>query len=52
MGYISLAGAQAVINRWLRQYNHIRPHHAIGMLPPVPETSLEKSPQDGIDQGG
>jgi len=35
--------AQTVINRWLRQYNHIRPHHALGMRPPVPETLLEKS---------
>jgi len=32
--------AQTVINQWLRQYNHIRPHHALGMRPPVPETIL------------
>jgi transposase InsO family protein len=44
--------AQTVINRWLRQYNHIRPHHALGMRPPVPETLLEKSPQGGTVQGG
>jgi len=25
--------AQIVINQWLCQYNHIRPHHALGMLP-------------------
>lgn len=30
--------AQIVINRWLRQYNHVRPHQALGMRPPVPET--------------
>jgi len=30
--------AQIVINRWLRQYNHIRPHQALNMRPPVPET--------------
>ena len=30
------------INTWLRQYNHIRPHHALNMRPPVPETILEK----------
>jgi putative transposase len=30
--------AQIVINQWLRQYNHIRPHQALGMRPPVPET--------------
>jgi transposase InsO family protein len=30
--------AQIVINQWLKQYNHIRPHQALGMCPPVPET--------------
>ena len=44
--------AQTVIRQWLRQYNHIRPHHALGMRPPVPETLLEKSPQSGAAQGG
>lgn len=34
--------AQAVIDTWLRQYNHVRPHHALGMRAPVPETVLEK----------
>ena len=34
--------AQVAINAWLRQYNQIRPHHALGMRPPVPETLLEK----------
>ena len=34
--------AQTVINQWLKQYNHIRPHHALGMRPPVPETILVK----------
>jgi len=32
--------AQVAINQWLRQYNHIPPHHALGMRPPVPETIL------------
>lgn len=31
--------AQIVINQWLRQYNHVRPHHALNMRPPVPETA-------------
>ena len=30
--------AQIVINQWLRQYNHVRPHQALNMRPPVPET--------------
>jgi putative transposase len=44
--------AQAAINQWLRQYNHIRPHHALGMRPPVPETLLEKPQITGPDTGG
>ena len=44
--------AQVVINQWLRQYNHIRPHHALGMRPPVPETILEKPQISGPDDGG
>ncbi len=38
----TLRQAQSAINVWLRQYNTIRPHHALGMRPPVPETLLEK----------
>jgi putative transposase len=34
--------AQVVINTWLRQYNHIRPRHALGMRQPMPETILEQ----------
>ena len=30
--------AQIVINWWLQEYNTIRPHQALGMRPPVPET--------------
>ncbi|NQY15761.1 MAG: transposase, partial [Henriciella sp.] len=36
--------AQTVINIWLRQYNRIRPHHALGMRPQVPETLLQSGP--------
>jgi putative transposase len=43
---------QVAINQWLRQYNHIRPHHALGMRPPVPETLLEKPQISGPAQGG
>ena len=41
--------AQIVINTWVRQYNHIRPHHALGMRPLVPETVLEKPQIIGPD---
>ena len=39
--FTSIDQAQVVINQWLRQYNHIRPHQALGMRPPVPETLIE-----------
>ena len=35
--------ALIVINAWLRQYNQIRPHHAINMKPTLPETLLENT---------
>ena len=44
--------AQTVIDIWLRQYNHIRPHHALGMQAPVPETLLEKPQISGPITGG
>ncbi|MEP0943747.1 MAG: IS3 family transposase [Rhizobiaceae bacterium] len=44
--------AQIVINRWLRQYNHTRPHQALNMRPPVPETILEKAQISGPETGG
>jgi len=39
--------AQIVINHWLRQYNHTRPHQALNMRPPVPETLIRNSPETG-----
>ena len=39
--------AQTVINTWLRQYNHFRPHQALGMRPPVPETLVENGQISG-----
>ena len=35
---VCIEQARLVINQWIRQYNHIRPHQALGMRPPVPET--------------
>jgi transposase InsO family protein len=37
--FLTIRQAQTVINQWLKQYNHIRPHHALGMRPPVPKQS-------------
>ncbi|MAL80441.1 MAG: hypothetical protein CMN55_15255 [Sneathiella sp.] len=34
---IGIDQAKTVINKWRRQYNHIRPHQALNMRPPVPE---------------
>ena len=44
--------AQVVIDTWLKQYNHIRPHHALSMRAPVPETILEKPQISGSTAGG
>jgi len=45
----SVRQAQVAINVWLKEYNHVRPHHALGMRPPVPETLLEKSQISGTE---
>ena len=39
--------AQIVINQWLRQYNHIRPHQALNMRQPVPETLVRNDTELG-----
>ncbi|MBZ0216935.1 MAG: integrase core domain-containing protein [Fimbriimonadaceae bacterium] len=36
--YVTGTRAQIVINTWLKQYNHVRPHQTLNMRPPVPET--------------
>lgn len=38
--FSSTKHAQIVIDLWLRQYNHISPHQALNMRPPIPETIL------------
>lgn len=43
----SVKQAQVTINTWLREYNHSRPHHALRIRRPVPETLLEKSQISG-----
>ena len=35
--------AHLAINAWIKQYNQIRPNHALGMRPTVPKTALEKT---------
>lgn len=36
--FTSIRQAQTVINMWLKEYNHIRPHQSLNMRPPIPET--------------
>jgi putative transposase len=42
--FLTTKQAQIVIYQWLRQHNHIRPYHALGMKPPVPETLRTNGP--------
>jgi transposase InsO family protein len=50
--FSTICQAQIVIDQWLRQYNHVRPHHALAMRPPVPESILEKTTITGPATGG
>ena len=42
--FTTIRQAQVVINCWLKEYNHTRPHQALGMRPPVPETLSRSGP--------
>jgi len=39
--FVTTKQAQSAIKAWLKQYNHIHPHQALNMRPPVPETLLK-----------
>ncbi len=39
--------AQIVIGYWLKEYNHTRPHQALNMRPPIPETLIRNGPELG-----
>ncbi|WP_442917804.1 integrase core domain-containing protein [Magnetovibrio sp. PR-2] len=39
--FSTIKQVQVVINTWLKQYNHIRPHQALNMRQPVPEILLQ-----------
>ena len=41
-----------MINQWLKQYNQIRPHQALRMRPPAPETISKKRKVTGPLRGG
>ena len=38
--FTTLAEAQILIEQWRQEYNHIRPHSALGYRPPAPETKI------------
>ncbi|MFQ6550291.1 integrase core domain-containing protein [Aestuariibius sp. 2305UL40-4] len=40
------------MDHWLKQYNHTRPHQALNMRTPVPQTILERAQISGPDTGG
>lgn len=42
--FTSIVQARVVITQCLRQYNHTRPHQALNMRPPVPETLHRSGP--------
>jgi len=42
--FSTIKQARIIIGRWLKQYNHIRPHQALNMRPPVPETLATTGP--------
>ena len=37
--FYSLQEARCVIQQWVLQYNHIRPHQSLNYRPPIPETT-------------
>jgi putative transposase len=38
--FTTLQEAKVLIEQWRREYNHVRPHSAVGYRPPAPETIL------------
>ncbi|WP_445322722.1 integrase core domain-containing protein [Roseobacter sp. HKCCD7870] len=45
MWFRTTCQAQATINRWIKEYNHIRPHQSLGMRPPTSKTTTLKLDQ-------
>ena len=35
-----LREAKVLVERWRREYNHIRPHSSLGYRPPAPEVII------------
>lgn len=43
--FTTIGQARTVIGRWLKKYNQVRPHQALNMRPPVPETLPTNGPE-------
>ncbi len=50
--FTTIERAEIVNNHCLRQYTHTRPHQALNIRPPVPETILENPQISGPDTDG
>mgnify|MGYP003334691320 FL=1 len=44
----TLAGARVMLERWRHDYNHVRPHSALGGRVPVPPASASSGPTKGM----
>ena len=38
--FYSLKEAQIIVGEWVKHYNHVRPHSALGYRPPAPQTQV------------
>ena len=38
--FYSLIEAQIIVGEWVKHYNHVRPHSALGYRPPAPQTQV------------
>ena len=40
--FYNLKEAQIIVGEWVKHYNHVRPHSALGYRPPAPQTQVPK----------
>ncbi len=46
--FYSLKEAEFLVEKWRREYNHIRPHSSLGYKPPVPLATLPSYERDEV----
>ena len=44
--FYSLSKAQIIVGKWVKRYNHVRPHSASGYRPPRPKTQAPQITQN------